>query len=154
MSLTDLQDVAAPDSGAFLILLRCAALASRGARLRPASSVRRCCSGGLVCALKAPQPGSCCCVSEGRILTLSSAASCSYCVFLCTPPQPQPPTALLLLLLLHPPPLHWSLQLAEASPPLGWRLSRGAGLWIQLKEKQADQGREILGEKKVMYDPL
>lgn len=50
--------------------------------------------------------------------------------------------------------LHWSLQLAEASPPLGSRHGRGAGLWIQLKEKQADQGQEILGEKKIMYDPL
>lgn len=38
--------------------------------------------------------------------------------------------------------------------PVGKRLSRRAELWIQLKEKQADQGQEILEEKKVMYDSV
>lgn len=45
-----------------------------------------------------------------------------------------------------PPPLRaglqWSLQLATAFPPLSERRSRGAGLWIQVKEKQADQGQK------------
>lgn len=61
-----------------------------------------------------------------------------------------------------PPPLRaglqWSLQLATAFPPLSERRSRGAGLWIQVKEKQADQGQKKNngwgGGRKVMHDPL
>lgn len=39
---------------------------------------------------------------------------------------------------------------AWGPPPLCWGLSGGggAGLWIQLKEKQADQGQEIQAEEK------
>lgn len=63
----------------------------------------------------------------------------------------------------HPPcrPLHLDVQGSSRGcswprPPLLWAKDSagGAGLWIQLKEKQADQGQEILREKKVMYDPL